>query len=1265
MSAIRSFLTDSRTLSFIGIAALTAFFFLGANTLKVAVTWAIVASGVILVTWIAVWAWRRRQAGVASDALEHMLERQATHRPDSSNHSKTEIDALRKRMTEAVRTIKTSRLGQVSGRSALYELPWYITIGNPAAGKSTAVVNSGLKFPFADGAGSVIKGIGGTRNCDWFFTSEGILLDTAGRYSVHEEDRSEWLGFLDLLKKNRPRAPINGIIVTVSIGELIGNPPSFAIALAKNLRQRVQELTERLEVFAPVYVMFSKADLIHGFNEFFQDVDWNERDRVWGATLPDETGARQDAIEQFDRRFDELYEGLREVSVAQMSIARGERMPPGLLTFPLEFAAIKPALRSFLATLFEDNPFQFKPIFRGFYITSAIQSGETRSASSERVEKRFGLAGDGPSIARISSSNGFFLKDLFSKVIFADKNLVRHYANRQKQRIRYAAFLASITLLGLALGGWSWSYANNRTLTENIRADLDKAIRVQEGRIDLQSRLEALEILQDRIRQLEQFDANRPLSLSLGLFQGDELKTKLLSEYYKGISEVMLKPVADSLEAFLAEVNRQADQLSPIDTAASSVATTKPARKPYQDASPTNVEDAYNALKTYLMLGSREHTEVGHLSDQIARFWRSWLEANRGTMSREQMIASAERVLSFHLQHADDPAWPVIANNLSVIDQARDNLKHVVRGMPALERVYAEIKARASTRFPPVTVATVVGPENAELVVGSRVISGTFTVEAWRGYIQSAVRDAATNELQRTDWVLKTSTRDDLSLAGSPEQIQKTLVGLYKKEYADEWKQFVMGVSVSAFDDFPGAIAAMNRLGDPQSSPIGKLMQTLFEQTSWDNPTMANVGAERAQKGFIEWFKNSILRMSPARVEVDVHVNANRLEVPMGPIGQEFAGVARLLAPRDGAETILNTYLKQLSGIRTRLNLLKNQGDPGPGAIKLLTETIEGGNSELADTLRFVDEQMLNAIPDAQRMVIRPLLVRPLLQTFAAVVKPGERELNKIWLAHVYDPFRTKLAGKYPFSPAANLEATPAEIAQIFGPGGVIAKYAETSMGALIVRRGDHIAARTWGDLGVHIRPDFIAGLPQWVGSLEGGAASGGTGTAPATQAQTTFRLLPLPSPGTTEYTIEIDGQKLRYRNGAAQWATFVWPNPAGAPGARIIATAFDGREIEIASFSGRFGLEKLINSAERMRRPDGSFQLSWQAENITVPLGIQIISSPQAHTVADTAKTKGLDGITLPASVAGETVEEQQAPPLASSGMVVAGSTNGRVAHQ
>ncbi len=1250
MSRIRSLLTDSRFLSFVGVAAVAAFFFLGAKTLKVAMIWAALASLAILVAWVVVWLVRRQWARKAGEAIGSMLEQQGdVAQKRAGAAAGAEIETLKQRMQEAVKTIKTSKLGQLSGSEALYELPWYITIGNPAAGKSTAIVNSGLKFPYDDGGNAIIKGIGGTRNCDWFFTTEGILLDTAGRYSVHEEDREEWLGFLGLLKKHRPRAPINGIIVTVSIGELMGNSPTFAVNLAKSLRQRVQELTEKLEVFAPVYVLFTKVDLIPGFHDFFLDLDWNERDRVWGATIPYDKSNGNELIALFDRHFDELYEGLRAMSVAQLSRVQGENSLPGLLTFPSEFAAIKPALQAFLATLFEDNPFQFKPVFRGFYITSAIQSADIKPLSNDRIMRKFSLTGGGAPPVRAALNHGYFLKELFSKVVFPDRNLVRQHTSKAKLQLRQFAVLGALCLLGLAIGGWSWSYLNNRSLLENVAQDVAKAVRVQEGRIDLQSRLEALEILQDRLAQLERFNEDHPISIGLGLYQGEQMADHLRREYLAGVSNVMLVPVRENLEAFLHEVNAHGDNLKPQAEAVGNQAVRPSGPKPYKDATPSDVEDGYNALKTYLMLSSREHIDVGHLSDQITRFWRGWLEANRGTMSREQMIRSAGRILSFHLEHANDPAWPTIENNLALVDEVRDKLRQVVRGMPAAERVYAEIKARASTRFAPVTVANLVGPENATLVAGSHVVSGAFTVEAWREYVQPAIKDAATSEQKNADWVLQTSTKDDLTLEGSPEQIQKSLIAMYKRDYAEEWKQFVQGITVASFETFPAAVAAMNRLGDAQTSPVGTLIKVIFDQTAWDNPAMANLGLEKAQKGFIEWFKRSVLQMSPSRVQVDLSVSAKTAEVPMGPIGKEFAGVGRLVMPRDKSDPLLDTYLKQLSKIRTRLNQLKNQGDAGTGALKLMRETIDGGSSELSETLRFVDEQMLTGMPDNQRAVLRPLLLRPLLQSYAAIIKPASEELNKTWEAQVYEPFNRKLAIKYPFAAGSNIEASPAEIAQVFGPEGAIAKYVESAMGSLVVRRGNTVTPRTWGDLGLVLQPEFMTDFARWVSPLEGGAASdSGAGAGGASQAQTVFMVRPQPSPGTTGYVIEIDGQKLNYRNGVAQWANFVWPNASGTPGARITATTFEGKIVEIINIPGRFGLEKMLNSAKRVRQPDGTFRLSWVTDGVEIDVDMRLVSSAQAQVASAKNEagggTRGLSGLVLPRAVAVATVPSNAA---------------------
>ena len=1240
MQKVWQFLLDPRVLTVLGLAALATFLFVGADTLKIGLIWVGVVLAVLVMAWAGVWFYKRHQANQAAKQLEDAMDADAARALQTADaDKKDEVQAVRERMAEAVKLIKTSKLGETSGSAALYELPWYAVIGNPAAGKSSAVVMSGLKFPFADNMDNVIQGIGGTRHCDWYFTTEGILLDTAGRYSVHEEDRSEWLGFLSLLKKNRPRAPLNGVIIAVSVAELGANKPEFAIDLARKLRQRVQELTEKLEVFAPVYVVFTKADLIAGFVDFFEDRDRAERDKVWGATLPYDTSARADAVSQFDHHFDQLFEGLKEASVARMSLHRGEQLPPGVLTFPLEFAALKPSLRTFVTTLFEENPYQFRPIFRGFYFTSAVQEGQSTSRASERVASQFGLQLQQGTSAAVFSKSGFFLKELFSKVIFADRQLVQQYTSRNKLRARYATFMGGVVLLGSLLAAWTWSYMGNRQLVSHVQADLVKAKQVQEGRVDLQSRLEALEILQDRLEQIQRYRQDRPWSLGLGMYQGDAIEARLKQEYFAGLQAVMLKPAGQAMASYLADVNAHAADLKSVSRVADAAApaTSGAASAPvveavsdagYTKASSTNVTEAYNALKAYLMLGDRARLEPGHMSDQLTRFWRGWLEANRGNMRREQLIQSAERILSFSVQQMTDPAFPEQELNVSLLDQTRENLRRVIKGMPARERVYAEIKARAATRYAPVTVVRLVGDEDRNIVAGSYAVSGAFTREAWEKYVKEAFQNAANNELQSSDWVLKTAASDDLTLEGSPEQIQKALTQLYKTEYAQEWKKFIQGVSVVDFASFDQAVVGMNRLGDPAVSPLARLIDTLYDQTSWDNPSALNDRLSAAQKGFVAWFKQSVMGMAPSPVSVNMDINLADKSIALGPIGKEFNGLTKLMAPREGGETLFKTYLASLGKVRGRFNQMKTQGDPGPAARKMMTETFEGAG-ELSDALKLVDEQMLTGMSEATKQALRPLFVRPLMQAFGAIVRPSEAELNRSWMAQVYDPYQRTLASKYPFDRSSRVEASPAEIAKVFGAEGTVAKFTEQALGALVVRRGDVVSAKTWADMGVRLRPEFAAGLGMWVAPLagQGGAAGGASGGgAAAADAQTVFQMLPLAAPGLTEFTVDIDGQSVRYRNGAASWSHFVWPGP-GTPGVRISGVLNDGRSIEFFNEAGRFGLEKMINSAQRKKLDGNTFELRWPQNGVAVAVQLRIVSNTAPNPSAAPATAAGGSG--------------------------------------
>lgn len=1249
MARIWKFLTDSRVLGTIGFAALAAILVLGASVLGVGLVWAAIGGLLLLACWGIWWmlrrAWRARVARRLASAI-------AEGEGGQGETGKSDVALLRKNLLEAVSTIKTSKLGLTRGAAALYELPWYMVIGNPAAGKSSAIVRSGLTFPIP--GHKALQGVGGTRNCDWFFTTDGILLDTAGRYSVQDDDRGEWFGFLDLLRRHRKHAPINGILIAVSVAELVAGPATSSHELAKNLRTRVQELTERLGVHAPVYVIFTKADLIAGFQDFFHDSEKSERDRIWGATLRfNRRSAPQDVLAAFDEHFEELVDGLKELSLAGMGANRSTALRPGVFTFPLEFAAIRTPLRAFLATLFEENTYQFKPVFRGFYFTSALQEGRVQDLSSRRVANRFDLALQEQKAGAVAAAPvdpgeqaGYFLLDLFRKVVFADRELVKRYTNPAAARWKLGAFFAATIALGCAMGGWSWSTMGNRQLVANVQADLDKVKRLQVGRIDLQSRLEALEILQDRIEQLERHADDKPWALGFGLYQGDTLARKLRDEYFAGVRAVMVEPVTAALEAMLTEVNAGAAGLDP----ASQQATPAPQPgQPYQHASPTNVGDAYNALKTYLMLGDKSHAEPGHLNDQLTRYWRGWLEANRGSMPREQMIRSAERLLGFHLAHIHDQAWPQMTLKLGLLDTTREHLRRVVRGTPARERVYADIRTRAATRFPAVTVARIVGEQDAALVAGSHAVSGAFTRAAWDKFVLAAVKDASNRELNTVDWVLKTSARDDLTLEGSPEQIQKALIDLYKADYAREWLKFVQGVAIADLRGFDASVQAMNRLGDPQSSPIAKLLRTIHDETAWDNPGGLRAAPGKTERGVLEWIKQVLLRRAPsdARTLADA-VDPTQLvggTAVAGPIGREFAGVARLVGAKEKEASLMTGYLDALSRLRTRLNGLKNQGDPGPGAKQFMQQTLEGSGSELADALRYVDEQMLTGMSDSQKQALRPLLVRPLTQTFAMIVLPSEAEINKTWQAQVVEPFGRTLAAKYPFAQDASVEATPGEIGQVFGPEGAVARFVGTAMGPLVVRRGDVLAARTWADIGISLAPQVVAAFPAWVAPLSN------NGVAASGAAQTVFQVLPLSAPGTLEYTLEIDGQQLRYRNTPPSWSNMVHPGPQGVSGARVSAVTFDGRTVELFNQPGQFGLQRLFESAQRKRKDGGVFELRWTASNVSVAVDLKIVSSPQSNGGGQ-GQGQGFRGMRLPPAIVGRGEPAPPAgPALASTG--------------
>ncbi len=518
----------------------------------------IVAVGV---AWLAWELWRVRRTLEENERLLQGLVGGIAEQ-DSAERAAHEISVLRKRFEEALATLRRARFRGADGeRRTVSELPWYMFIGAPGSGKTTALLNAGLRFPLGDPrAGNTFQGVGGTRNCDWWFTDQAVLLDTAGRYTTQESDRdadsAAWLGFLDLLKRHRPRQPLNGVIVTLSVADLVHWNDEELARYAGHVRERAGELYTRLGVRLPVYLLVTKTDLLAGFNEFFAELDAEGRSQVWGATfdLTEVSHAARALVERFGTEFGRLEGRLYATLPARLHEERDLQRRAAIYRFPQQFRVTRPLVSSFLDAAFcsgwSGEP---PPLVRGVYFTSGTQEGSPIDRVLGTLARSFNLERkvQPPSLG---SGKSFFLKRLLRDVVFAEAGVAGIDLRQEKarRRARVAAFAAmAVATAGLG-AAWTASYIGNQRLIADAQARASAVKRELESLAAIRAGDEArLLAVLGRLRELPPRRGGDSWLLHVGLYQGDKLGAQAERAYRNALRETLVPHLAVSLEAAL------------------------------------------------------------------------------------------------------------------------------------------------------------------------------------------------------------------------------------------------------------------------------------------------------------------------------------------------------------------------------------------------------------------------------------------------------------------------------------------------------------------------------------------------------------------------------------------------------------------------------------------------------------------------------------------------------------------------------------------
>jgi type VI secretion system protein ImpL len=356
---------------------------------------------------------RRREQNFVSQVIdqdESYIQSLGTAKKDSAIE-------LQQRWKDAMGALRKSHLKKQG--NPLYVLPWYLVIGESGSGKTTAIESAHLSSPFAEVTRT--SGISGTRNCDWWFFEQAILIDTAGRYAIpvdDGQDKDEWQKFLSQLIKFRKKEPINGLIVTVGADKLLSASTDILEADGSKIRQRIDELMRVLGARFPVYLLVTKCDLVQGMTQFCDQLSEKSHDQAMGMINLQMTTDIDTFPERVVQAMGEKLRNLRLLmlqSPKDQTVRQG--VDPGLLLFPEEFERLKSGLNAFSKGAFQKNSYQESPLLRGLFFSSGRQEGTPYS----HFLNELGLIGSREVLP--GTNKGLFLHDLFTKIFPRDRAL--------------------------------------------------------------------------------------------------------------------------------------------------------------------------------------------------------------------------------------------------------------------------------------------------------------------------------------------------------------------------------------------------------------------------------------------------------------------------------------------------------------------------------------------------------------------------------------------------------------------------------------------------------------------------------------------------------------------------------------------------------------------------------------------------------------------------------------------------------------------------
>ncbi len=1203
MKGLIGFFTNKWVIQFLGLLVVALLIWFAGPLIAVAgkapleSEW---ARGLTIVFMFVIWVIYRLLMQLRAGRKDRQLMGELTAaEPEKSAEQEAsveEVETLREGFEEALQVLKESRAKDNKGKLCLYELPWYVIIGAPGSGKTTALLNSGLRFPLAERLGkNFVKGVSGTRNCDWWFTDEAVLLDTAGRYTTQDShqavDAAAWQGFLQLVKKYRPRRPLNGVLITLSLSDLMQQTEEERALHAAAVRRRVQELYELLGVRLPIYMLFTKTDLVAGFTDFFADFTQEDREQVWGETFPvDDPAHPRDWLAQFETAYDELLQRLNKRTLNRIQEERDIQRRSMVLDFPQQVALLKPSLTAFLQSAFAANRYEQTPLLRGVYFTSGTQEGTP-------IDRVMGILATAFRLDRQASpvysgrGKSFFLTRLLKDVIFSEAELAGAdpRIERRQAMLQFAALAGALVVTLGVLGLWGISYSRNKAAIAKTEEQIANYRAINVVPTDSRSNFKMLSPKLDSLVAVQDIWQNAGWLAHFGLYQGYKLEDGA-DEAYEQLLRGYFTP---SLVSRLKERMQGPEGLKP--------------------------DVLYQLLRVYLMFGQPERMDPKVAAAVMRVDWEQ-------TFATEPEILAS---LSSHLESLLKLKLAATQLDDAFVAAMRAKLTQVSQVQQCYDRFKTEVMLDHSHDF---KLAEALKPNGQKvfMVADGRdidvgVIPGVFT--AW-GYGELFLKKGllSVKECMEQNWVLGIQTA-----SSDPREIERLHDGfkaLYLGEYQRYWAGMLAGMKLREARNMAQTVEMLDILSRPDS-PLRQLLMAVEKNTSLSKIAAATAsllsqGAAKINLAPDEQTKKLLdaARQSAGFQTGSTDDPVRRLENYFENFNVLVRGEADKPVPLDvslGKAKELRDYFMQTAG--------------GSQAQKSAANRIEGAGVDVISQARME----FSRLPDPVKSWLLSLANVGSKQTLSG----AKGELNaKLVAAGIgggagggaggggggaaggggggtggggVSPCKMAFGGRYPFARGSQQDAPLADFSKFFAPGGVMDQFFQANLKDFVDTSLPQWRQKTTDGQSLGLSQAAIHEF-QLAAKIRDAFFSGG-GQSPLVQ----FDLRPVElDPNADIFRLNIEGQEVVYRHGPEQATRIKWPGPEAGSGVRF---AFERAEKQQAGHekNGPWALFRLLDESS-LQRAGGSdrFTVTFRAQGLTARYELQALSVNNPFNLAE-----------------------------------------------